>query len=180
MDFEEGCLRFSFGNEWRVIKYDDSPVYREHISKLPETKAVDFIGLHAGDLFLIEVKDLRGFRIQNQARLTSGDLAIEVGQKVRDTLAGIIGAYRTASEPETWQDFANLLTNRAKKIKVIVWLEYDQPIHHRDRQKVEAGVEGNLIKKHLRWLTAQVIVCNQAGRPLEHLNVANLPRTNLP
>ena len=103
--FEEGHLRFRFDDSWYAIKYDEHPDYRERIERLDGTKAVDFVAVHRdSQLFLIEVKDFRGHRIENQPRLREGELAIEVGQKVRDTVAGIArptieGTMKTGSEP---------------------------------------------------------------------------------
>jgi hypothetical protein len=176
MEFTEGFLHFSFGDEWRVLKYDEAAVYRRQIGTLPDTKAVDFIGLHGKDLYLIEVKDFHGHRIESQRRLAGGNLSIEIGQKVRDTVAGIVGAQRTAGDAETWSAFAAPLTDRRRAIKVVVWLEYDQPGYPPARQKVRASVQGNVFKKHLRWLTSQVWLCSQDECPLEHLKVTHLPR----
>src|SRR5580692_8886295 len=71
--FEEGHLRFRFDSSWYAIKYDEHPDYRERIERLDGTKAVDFVAVHRdSQLFLIEVKDFRGHRIENQPRLREG------------------------------------------------------------------------------------------------------------
>ncbi len=78
----EGHLRFQFDDSWFAIKYDDHRDYRERIERLDGTKAVDFVAVYMNaQLFLIEVKDFRGFRIENRERVTDGQLALEVGQK---------------------------------------------------------------------------------------------------
>ena len=59
--FEEAKLRFVFDDSWSVIKYDDHRDYRERISRLDGTKAVDFVAVYANEmLYLIEVKDFEG------------------------------------------------------------------------------------------------------------------------
>lgn len=175
MDFTEEYQRFSFDDaEWVVLKYDEEPAYLERIAKLQETKGVDFIGIHNRDLYLVEVKDFRNYRVENQARLTNGELPIEIGQKVRDTIAGIIGAYRT-SDSHKWEAFAKILTANTKTIRVVVWLEYDLPVNSKARNKVRASVGTNIYKKRLNWLTSQVLVTNQSSNGLPDLTVSNLP-----
>lgn len=74
-DFDEQRQCFHFDDQqWSVVKYDEHPDYVEKIRRLNDTKGVDFIGLHKrGDevLYWIEVKDFRGYRIQNKSRLTT-------------------------------------------------------------------------------------------------------------
>lgn len=176
MDFTEEYQQFSFDDsKWIVLKYDEETAYLDRIAKLQGTKGVDFIGIHDSDLYLIEVKDFRNFRIQNQPRLTSGELSIEVGQKVRDTVAGIVGAYRTSSHPQRWESFAKKITANNKVIRVVIWLEYDLPAHNTARDKVRASVETNVYKKRLNWLTSQVLVANQSSSVIPNLVVTNLP-----
>ena len=62
---------------------------------LAGSKGTDFVGLHPDyGLLLLEVKDFRGHRIENRQRLRSGELAIEVACKARDTIAALVGAAR--------------------------------------------------------------------------------------
>ncbi len=178
MDFIEGYQRFSFDDaKWIVVKYDDETAYRERIGKLSETKALDFVGIyHNQAIYLIEVKDFRKHRIENQVRLTSGELPIEIGQKVRDTLAGIISAYRT-SDNQKWERFAKTLIDLKKDIKVVVWLEHDLPSYLKDRKKAAASIQTNVYKQKLNWLTTNVLIVNQAENIIPGLVVSNLPRT---
>jgi hypothetical protein len=142
--FEEEYLAFEFGDRWRVFKLDEHQDYRERIGKLDETKAVDFLGiLDDNELYFIEVKDFRGHRIENKDRLLKGTLpechylegkcqlhkgklplSVELAQKVRDSVACIIGGYRNSSQPEHWAPYAKLLHDKKTKIRVILWLEY--------------------------------------------------------
>jgi hypothetical protein len=127
------------------------------------------------NLFLIEVKDFRGHRIENQKRLTNGELAIESGQKVRDTVAGIIGAFRTSDSPK-WEDFAKTLIDIGKAVRVIIWEENDLPPYNKARKKVRASVATNVYKRKLSWLTARVLIANQTDNGVPDLIVRNLPR----
>lgn len=176
--FEAGYLAFEFGNRWHVLKLDEHPVYRERIEKAEGTKAVDFLGiLENRELYFIEVKDFRQFRIENKERLSSGELAIELAQKVRDSLACIIGAYRISSEIEQWQPYTALLWDRSKVVKVVLWLEHDLPPYLPARRKALASVRTNVFKQKLTWLTRRVLVCGSEQANLPDLLVSNLPRS---
>lgn len=175
--FEEGALAFEFGERWEIFKLDEHSDYRERIGKIEGTKAVDFLGiLDERELYLIEVKDFRQHRIETRDRLLTGELAIEIAQKVRDSLAGIIGAYRTSSVSSHWQPYARLLHDTRATIKVVVWLEYDLPPHPVPRKKALASVGTNVFKQKLKWLTSQVFVYNTHDARLPDLTVINLPR----
>jgi hypothetical protein len=111
--FKESRLLFEFGDRWCVFKLDEHRDYRERIGKLDETKAVDFLGiLDDKELYFIEVKNYRGDRIESKDKLLKGELQQELAQKVRDSVACIIGAYCTSSEPEHWAPYAKLLCNK--------------------------------------------------------------------
>jgi hypothetical protein len=151
---EEGDLVFEFGEKWQVFKLDEHRDYRERIAKIDETKAVDFVGIFNHEiLYLIEVKDFRGHRIENidrlfkaklpSCQLVNGEcqldkgnlwLPIELAQKVRDSIACIIGNSHTSSEAQTWQPYAKLICNQ--KIKVILWLEQDLPTNPIEKKKL--------------------------------------------
>ena len=116
--FDEGGLRFVFGDAWQVEKYDEHRDYREKVGRLPGSKAVDFVGiLDSHDCYLIEVKDFRGHQAAMRQQL-SGDLEKTVALKVRDSIAGLIGAFRTSSEPDLWQPFARALANRCRAVRI--------------------------------------------------------------
>lgn len=157
----EGAIQFEFADEWAVLKFDEETAYTNWIEKLDETKAIDILGLHENTvLYLIEIKDFRGHRIQNERRLISGELAIEVGQKVKDSVACIIGAGRNPSHAEKWSTYKQALCDDRVSLCVILWLEFDPPYHRSKRKKVNASVESNQLKKKLRWLTSRVFVTN--------------------
>lgn len=175
---EEGYLAFDFDHRWRIFKLDAHRDYRERIGKLEGTKAVDFLAvLDETELSLIEVKDFRGHRIESKARLSKGELAVEVAQKVRDSLACMIGAHHTSTLTEHWEPFIRFLCNRQGSIKIVLWLEEDlPPPHPRLRQKAKASVETNIFKQKLTWLTSHVLVCGKDKEGLPGVQVSNLPR----
>jgi len=83
---KEGKLTFQFPSDWHVCKYDDeNHFYHNQVCQCQGTKAVDILAWTGSQLFMIEAKDFRGDRIKNKARLSKGELIIEVAQKVRDS-----------------------------------------------------------------------------------------------
>jgi hypothetical protein len=178
--FEEGHQRFTFdGRQWLVVKYDDHRDYREKIARLDGSKAVDFVGVHGGEngsLYWIEVKDFRGYRIQNKRRLSDGELAQEAAEKVRDSVAGVVGAYRTSADPDTWRPLVRALGRKTPPIRVLLWLEEDGMPGPRGRRDNAAQVLAQQLKRKLRWLTARAFVAGQGlGGCPEGLAVADLP-----
>jgi hypothetical protein len=173
--FEEGRLRFEFDDSWFVVKYDNHPDYRK-IERLDGTKAVDFIAINRDSvLFLIEVKDIRGHRIENRDRLRTAELAIEVGQKVRDTLAGIVGAHHRGKR-EAWERVVVRLTSQEPSVRVLLWLEQDLPSKPTGRRSNEFSLLINALKGRLDWLTSKVLVASQSvGSAPEGMKVTNLP-----
>ncbi len=178
--FVEQHQRFTFDDrKWVVVKYDEHRDFLERIAKLQGTKAVDFVALHNGedgDLYWIEVKDFRGYRIENRPRLSSGELALEVGRKVRDSVAGVAGAYSSSGEWEEWKPFMKAAWRRRCKIRVLLCLEEDDMPGPAARRQNAAQVQVRLLKETLRWLTARVCVIGQSigGLP-DGLVVDDLP-----
>jgi hypothetical protein len=89
----EGRLTFEFPASWVALKYDDpAGFYKQLIDKnFKDIKAVDIVAadVATGRLLLLEVKDFRGYAAANRKRITSGELAEEVGQKFLHTLSGL-------------------------------------------------------------------------------------------
>ncbi|HEU4728156.1 MAG TPA: hypothetical protein VFT22_09715 [Kofleriaceae bacterium] len=82
-------LRFVFDDSWLVARWDDSSWYRAGIEKLKgqvdgraeATKAVDVVGLRDHVPYLFEVKDFRGYAIENKLRQVQ-ELPVELGLEV--------------------------------------------------------------------------------------------------
>ena len=183
--FREGHLEFSFGEQWQpVIDFDGHPDYKKLSNAVAGTKGVDFVGIFKDELnapkrlYLIEVKDFRDYRIENQERLRAGLLAVELGQKVQGALACIISAYRTG-DSETWQPFLEMLVDRGSWLGVVLWLEQDRPGGQKERRKAELSLRTKQYKKKLQWLTSRVMVCDQKSSQLRGLEVRNLPRPQI-
>lgn len=177
---DEQKLRFAFDDQqWSVVKYDEHRDYRDRIESLNGTRAVDFIGLQEDGesvLYWIEVKDFRGYRIQNKSRLSDGELAVEVGTKVRDSLAGVMGAYCSSGNSHEWRPFVKSMWQRNAPIRVLLWLEEDPMPGPPARRQNAAQVQTSLLKQKLRWFTARALVVSQrTGDCPAGLTVTNLP-----
>ncbi len=116
--FEESHLRFEFGEEWTLVEqYDEHADFDEIKDAVSETKGVDFVGILQNEaLYFFEVKNFRGHRISSKGRFREDDdpIWLEVAQKVRDTIAGIIGGNRMSLDAEEqlkWRKFSDYLIN---------------------------------------------------------------------
>jgi hypothetical protein len=167
MILEESRLRFNFDDtRWsHLLKYDESKDYKNLCEAIEDTKAVDFIGiLNREVLSLIEVKNFRGYRIENIPR--SSELDLEIAQKVRDTLAGIVGGARNSTHhKEIWKNYLQFLKDENRTLHIVLWLEEDTPPRlSPEKSKRQAIAKGGTInarlKKRLSWLNAKVIVAN--------------------
>lgn len=170
--FLEQKLSFTFGPAWTARKWDDEDAYRQGIARLHGldcscgkttggSKATDFVALRSEHLLYLEVKDFRGHRIENKPRLKDGELAKEVALKVRDTIAGIVGARRTRGDGDGWATFAEAAAKAKHPVHVVLWLEQDVPPQSPrgalDRARNSLEQE---LKKQLRWLTTHVFVAS--------------------
>jgi hypothetical protein len=187
----EEHLRFEFGPSWQVEKYDDeTSMYRKGgIERLKEqipckqclkprdvgTKAVDFVGRrreHDDQIYLIEVKDFRGHAVENRRR-AQGELAFEVAIKVRDTLAGLVGALHRPDTP-SWRPLVAPLLQRPPK--VLLWLEEDMSPARTNQRGDPTMVMRTALSQRLSWLNPHVMVMNKEKLwPALDLYVQNLP-----
>lgn len=170
---DEGKLSFGFDpTAWVALKWDAHAAYRHGIGKLsgelsdpatlskrPEgTKAVDIIARDAQALYFIEVKDFRGSTAENAYRQES-ELPLEVGLKVRDTLAGLVGARETGHHASTLGPFVDALSQRLP-LRVVAWIAEDAPATATTRRKRSAvdSTRSTQLQRRLQWLTEHVWV----------------------
>jgi hypothetical protein len=159
MEITEGQLTFSFPDEWEVVKYDDTNFYRKKVDKCKETKAVDILALSDSSLWIIEVKDFRGHRIENKDRIVNHELAEEVAQKVRDTVSGLYGAYRSSAEQLSCF-CTHMFPNNDRRIQVILFLEEDRPAdQHKRFKQVRSSIKAK-IEQQLSYLNVRCNVLN--------------------
>jgi hypothetical protein len=171
---DEEFQRFTFDERWIVFKYDSAETgYFAIKDAVAATKACDFLGVFAATVaYLMEIKDFRGYRIQNKKRLGKGDLAMEVAQKVRDTLAGIVSGCRRGEYAYNWHELAEYLTSPNRELVVVLCLEDDAL-----QDKAKLGVQAELIRQKLSWLRPKVRVVSQGvnSHRLPGVVVRNLP-----
>lgn len=163
---KEGNLTFQFPSDWQVCKYDgENHFYYNQVCQCQGTKAVDILALSGPQLFMIEAKDFRGDRIKNKERLNKGELIIEVAQKVRDTFAGLYGAYRCFNEE--LQPFCHrLFTGKYQPVKVVLLLEEDIPPSNDIKSlKQKRAALAISIHKQLKFLSVHCSVHNCSDLP---------------
>lgn len=167
MEFEESGFRFEFDDSWEVCQLDSEADYRNKLCKqVPETKCIDFIGFNVADetLLFMEVKNFIGhFNPVNKQRLLGGhdDLSVEVAQKIRDSLAVLIGGSRNSTHhKEKWQRYVSHL-NQNKLLKVVAWVELDVSTEvYLKRAKINLQTRRDQLRKKMTWLTSDVQVLN--------------------
>lgn len=177
--FREEDLDFTFNADWNVCSHwDQEAVYSDLKDQVSGSAGVDFVALRPGALYLIEVKDYRTFEKDDSTREKLADdgrpLADIVAGKVRDTVAGLVGAARNGQVP-AWKVCLGALVTR--KLWVVLWIEHADvnPVLVK-RAKAGAGVSIlPQLKKRCRWLTPHVTVCSRRGELVPGLEVRSIP-----
>jgi hypothetical protein len=166
----ESRLEFTFSDDWRVIKWDDHPAFKNGLCKAGDTKSVDFVGVFIDAPWLIEVKNFRQYRIENKERLSSGALAKEVADKVRDSIASMTWACRrTPLDEQELAPFVRSIFGWKERISVVLWLEEDRVM-----TPVQASAMAETIKHELKWLNPKVLIMSSdlaAKKPLPGISV---------
>lgn len=188
--FEEGTIAFHFEDRWRVEKWDACRAYVDGVGKLTGeltssagvkraegTKAVDFVGVLDDEvLYLLEVKDFRGHRIENQRRQES-ELALEIGLKVRDTLAGLTAAVASGAEGPWIKDCLRAISAQKHAPVVVAWIAEDAvtPSEPQSKRKIREDVRLKQLKQRLSWFTRRVWVASPFGSVVPGVTARNLP-----
>jgi hypothetical protein len=172
-------LRFEFGEAWDVYKIDEEQDLLKIKDGVSGTKDADIIGiLHGRNLYVVEVTDLRGHRIENRSKLLNSEMVQEFCQKVRDTIPAVVGAFHATEHTDRWIALMQKLADRSNKIRVILWIEQDQSRNGFEHKKRKSEMSSLIrtLKKHLKWLTPRVFVESQHTyrNDLEFV-VTNLP-----
>jgi len=162
---EEGNLTFQFPSDWQVCKYDsENHFYYNHIRRCEGAKAVDILACSNTELFMIEAKDFRGDRINNKDRILKGELVVEVTQKVRDTIAGLYGAFRCFNE-ELQPFYHHIFAEKRQSVKIVLLLEEDRPPEKAKRFKYKRSQLQKTINSHLKFLNVHCYVHNCSDLP---------------
>lgn len=123
---------------------------------------------------LLEAKDFRGHQAANAHRM-SGEVCLEVALKVRDTIAGIVGAARMAVVEFPAVQVAAAL-QPGPDLMVVLWLEDDlftDPV----KTASKLQVLNSLLKTKLTWLNARTFVVSSSkdAHLIPGLTVSDLP-----
>jgi hypothetical protein len=163
--FQEARLEIVFDDTWLCEKWDEHPSFTRSAGKLQGTCAVDLLGIHGNIVYLIEIKDFRSHRIENKSRQTR-DLPHEIATKVRDTIAGIIGASIMNKENPFFRECAAILGNTAdeRRIRVVAWILEDKVMPRKGH--MHAAVRRKQLQAQLRWLTTKVFESDPLKDPL--------------
>jgi len=163
-------IEIEYPDNWTILKWDDTEDYRSGIQRLSGSKAADLLALGRSprrELMIIEVKDFSGHLHDNQGRL-GVTLAIEVGQKIRDTVAALVGLARCQPEVAESRVWAEGLLRRDTYLRIVLWLEMPtSPLPAREKRINALQVHQQLeLRKRLTWLgrgNYQVLVCNSSS-----------------
>jgi hypothetical protein len=183
----EGHLELEFDDTWVVVKWDDHRAFRAGIGTLcgpisgagkqrdEGTKAVDILGVREARLYLIELKDFRGHRIESKQRQID-ELPLEIGLKVRDSLAGMIGAAIFADEPTSPFVLGLTCLGRLVQPRVVALITEDaNPAwNHPGKRAAVAHERLQNLKRRLRWLTTKVSVLSPLDNTLPGLRTRSL------
>lgn len=166
-EFKESGLIFRFDDRWEVYQLDEEADYRQKICKqIPETRCIDFIGFNEADkiLLFIEIKGFRGYGDKKNVQRLTGekdDITVEIAQKVKDSLATIIGGARNSTNlPDVWKNHVEHLIENGN-LKVIAWVELDVSTENLLRRaKTNMSTKRKELRKRLTWLTSDVDILN--------------------
>ena len=180
----EEDLDFAFDASWRVCSHwDKEPVRLALLSQASGSRGVDLVGLREGpkgSLYLIEVKDYRTSEKERSTRKKLADegdpLADIVAGKVRDTVAGLVGAARVERD-QIWRACVEALVKR--EVWVVLWIEHaavdvSSSVQGK-RGKVRALPPIENLKKRCRWLSARVAIDSRGHDGLPGVTVTSIP-----
>lgn len=167
-------IQLTFDDSWLVTKWDDSPWYRAGIERLKGelngnaegNKAVDVVGIRDEIPYLFEVKDFRGFAIENTARQVQA-LPLEIGLKARDTIAGLVGFVSRDREGVLPHRWLQAVKHQGRAVRVVAFIAEDEarPAETEHKRAARESERLNRVKQLLSWLTPRVWVADPLRNP---------------
>lgn len=171
MNIEVDGLVLEVESSIELHKYDDWPAYRKGIHKLQGTKGLDVVGTSGTQVVLGEVKNFRGHRIENKAKLQKGRLYVQVAEKLRDTVAGLLAIARGGSQmaPTSQSILEGLLAEQDRRAVVFLYVDEDSSTagnrFQKNRRKQELDVHLKALKRSTSWFPARKIVFDRGSIP---------------
>lgn len=154
-EFHESNIKWVFQDAWTVIQYDDSTWYRKHFNACADSAAVDFVLVEAagaaGVCWLVEVKDFT-----TEPPLASKELMAIITQKVRDTIAGILGGAVNANTSSE-KDFFRRVVG-ATRLRVAFHCERPKHASKLFKNLPDAADLQQKLRKSLRAIDTKVVV----------------------
>ncbi len=156
----EGNLEFAFGHSWTVMKYDaPGGFYKtKMMPNVAPAKGVDFLCIARDQpLLIMEAKD---FSLGVRHREKFNKVPLTVAIKARDTVAGIVGGSRCASDAGERTFFADSRRKLDASPRVVFFFsDLDTPVRRNPkRARNQRDVLLKQLKRHLAWLTRDVAV----------------------
>ncbi len=111
-------------------------------------------------------EDYRGYPVETK-KTQPRDLPLVIGCKVRDTVAGLVGASRSRDDP--WVGTcARLLVERKRRVYVIAWVADPalRPAESLQKRSVWQKERSDRLKQRLAWLTPYVTVASPFDGPV--------------
>ena len=153
----EGDLTFSFPPGCQASKYDDWSFYRNQFQSVAGgSKGVDILCVESDTSWLIEIKDYR-----KHYRTNPSNIADEVVNKVRDTLAGLAAAAKVAHEA----DQRELARKALKTSQWRVVLHLEQSATPSRLGPDPTDLRNKLRTRKLKAVDAHPIVCDRKTTP---------------
>lgn len=167
----QGKLTITFNDyNWVVKKYDNCNAFKNCIGKTQNMKAVDIVGVHNNKIvYLFEMKD---YNASEEIKLNKwgnkvDNLTLDLSQKVKDTIIGILATKRNEDFRDEHLDLIVSKFNDNSEFKIIFWIDgnlfnYDSNFHL-------SIILANL-KRKLSFLNSKVIVTNSQNAKIVNAN----------
>ncbi|MEZ4299362.1 MAG: hypothetical protein R3B70_30710 [Polyangiaceae bacterium] len=155
----EGDLCFDFDDRWKpILAWDRHVAYRRGIHAIDGSRAVDIVGVYRGrTLYFIEVKD---YRVHTRTKPI--DPRRELDSKVRNTVAGLVGASRRPEHADECRPLVRALCDLQVPLHIVFWYETPTPPkclppNADKRERVGLLFAGRSTDRDAKWLNARVL-----------------------
>ncbi|WP_203228000.1 hypothetical protein [Roseovarius dicentrarchi] len=156
---DEGGLSFRFTDVGFASKYDDWSHYRNQFQRAcGSSKAVDFLVSKGSTLWLIEVKDFR-----RHPRTNPSELADDIAEKVRDTMAGLMSAKHFATNLE--ESSISRAALKCKKLRIALHLEQPKNPSRLFPTSIDPANLSIKLKQKIRFADPHTVITNIRSFP---------------
>lgn len=172
----ERNIKFSFPEQWHVMRYESSEFHKKHMMPLQHTHAADFLCCNESKIMILEVKRYTE-KPFNDTEENLSNFIDEVGWQFRDTICGISIA-KINSNPELMSYYSAVFSEEPDaSVKLSLFLELENITSGMDKREVMAHilnrlkqrfipmgfavrvVDSETLSSHCSW-KAEVLSCN--------------------